>query len=752
MRKYLGLAVLASAIVAGAGACSSTPKGSSQFRPLNGAGYGTGASAGVGSGFNPGSGGAGFDPGNPNGPNGGAPPDADPTNPLLTHPTCQAGNCPDFPELPIMGDGVPSNAPMLFGAADNFAQGSLCVLEPQLSAGGKPGAMLPANWVRPRFRVAGVPAGIDVLEIRLHSPVEAHDLVAYTKYKAAADGAAPSWYLPKEIWEGVPTAMSPRAGAGLANNAGGQAVTVTIRGINSTAPAKPIGVQGDFNIAPVVATGSMVFWTVNSGNVTPDSSKLLGFAVGDEGVANALTLPQVKWAGEIGEDGATLRGFYDKPKLTRFVDGQVRCIGCHATIPQDPAAAATGGSVLFGDDWPWSVAGADLNTGAVPTALAAGAQAIMKTPWWGQQSMSIGHWTTGDHIIITSYGTTFFNGEARTLPWSKLPSYNGTDGATFDDKIKWHTLAWVNADYNAAIPVTISPDNDYGKPELDMRNTMVTAAKGTGWGTIATGDTKISDVSPNLSHDGNTIVYVTTDYSPDGHPDATATVADVRTVPYNSHSGGTSAPLAGASDANLLEYYPSYSWDDKLIAFTQAPKKSSATSAEDGPYYNRFGKVMVVPAGGATATQPAVALEANDPGTCGGDSLTTGIINSWPKWSPDAVHVKANNKTYYFLVFSSARKYGDEFSKQFTLPVNPLSTFKGLPQSSQLYLAAIVVDDATGAITSYPAVYIWNQNRTPGANGTSAATLNYSNLTPAWDPIKLPDLVIPDVPSDMIPR
>ena len=104
------------------------------------------------------------------------------------------------------------------------------------------------------------------------------------------------------------------------------------------------------------------------------------------------------------------------------------------------------------------------------------------------------------------------------------------------------------------------------------------------------------------------------------------------------------------------------------------------------------------------------------------------------------------------MVFSSARKYGDEFSKQFTLPVNPLSTFKGLPQSSQLYLAAIVVDDATGAITSYPAVYIWNQNRTPGANGTSAATLNYSNLTPAWDPIKLPDLVIPDVPSDMIPR
>jgi len=86
------------------------------------------------------------------------------------------------------------------------------------------------------------------------------------------------------------------------------------------------------------------------------------------------------------------------------------------------------------------------------------------------------------------------------------------------------------------------------------------------------------------------------------------------------------------------------------------------------------------------------------------------------------------------------------------LPVNPLSSFKGLSQSSQLYLAAVVVDDATGEITSYPAVYIWNQNRTPGANGTTATGLQYSNLTPAWDPIELPPLVIPDVPSVVVPK
>jgi hypothetical protein len=510
--------------------------------------------------FNPGSNGGGisFNPGDPSS-TGGAPTDVDPSNPNITHASCQPGACKDFPTAPIMGDGVPMNAPQLFGDPMNFTAGALCVLEPQLGANGKPGAMLPANWVRPRFRVGGVPAGIDLLEIRLHSPMEANDLVAYTKYAPTAAGVAPSWYLPKEIWTGAPPAdptMARASGTGFANNAAGQPVTVTIRGINSSAPAMPVGIQGDFNIAPVVATGSMVFWTVNSGNVTPDSSKLLGFAVGDEGVANALTLTQVQWNGEIGEDGVVLRGYYDPTPLAGFKDGQVRCIGCHTTIPD----SSGGGAVLFGDDWPWSIAGATLNTGALPPAIASGAQAIMKTPWWGQQTTSKAHWTDSDHIIVSSYGTTFMSGAKRTIPWNKLPAYKGTDGATADDKIKWHQLAWIDADYaNATIPMTVPlvtkpATPDYGNPDIQARNDAVTAAKGTGWGYIATGDTNVSDVSPNLSHDGKTIVYVTTDYSPDGHPDATATTADVRIVPYNSHSGGTSTPLAGASDPSLLEY------------------------------------------------------------------------------------------------------------------------------------------------------------------------------------------------------
>ena len=48
--------------------------------------------------------------------------------------------------------------------------------------------------------------------------------------------------------------------------------------------------------------------------------------------------------------------------------------------------------------------------------------------------------------------------------------------------------------------------------------------------------------------------------------------------------------------------------------------------------------------------------------------------------------------------------------------------------------------DEHGAISTYAAVYLWNQD-------TST-----SNLTPAWDPIKLPDLVIPPVPTEVVPK
>jgi len=393
---------------------------------------------------------------------------------------------------------------------------------------------------------------------------------------------------------------------------------------------------------------------------------------------------------------------------------------------------------VFTDDWPWAKAVASVaggSEGTIPNFLSSGASALLKMPWLGTQTMTGKHWMAGDRTLVTSYGAKTKSGKTRDKAW-----FSDIYGDPANpDKLGTHQLAWFDLETTVSVNVAVTDNPDYGQP-LNDRQDAAAAAKGKGWGIIATGDTA-SAVNPAFNHAGDKIAYVTTDYSPDGHPDWTATTADVKVVPYNSRAGGTGVGLPGASDPGLLEYYPSYSIDDKFIAFTQAPKPGGASP--DGPYYNRFGKIMLIPSEGGTATP----LLANDPNSCGGDDVARGVINSWPKWSPDAF--TAHGKTYYFLVFSSGRKYGDEFAKQFTLPMSPLSSFAGLNDSSQLYLAGVVVDNATGAIQTFPALYIWNQNRLATNDGAGTA-IQFSNLTPAWDPFTLPPVVINDVPTETV--
>src|SRR5687768_15513104 len=63
--------------------------------------------------------------------------------------------CKDFPEDPLVVESDPPITPdeiAQFADPDELGSGELCVLEPQLSRGDLPGAMLPVNWLRPRFR------------------------------------------------------------------------------------------------------------------------------------------------------------------------------------------------------------------------------------------------------------------------------------------------------------------------------------------------------------------------------------------------------------------------------------------------------------------------------------------------------------------------------------------------------------------------------------------------------------------------
>jgi hypothetical protein len=218
-------------------------------------------------------------------------------------------------------------------------------------------------------------------------------------------------------------------------------------------------------------------------------------------------------------------------------------------------------------------------------------------------------------------------------------------------------------------------------------------AQGTGWGVLArSGDSLHADYA-SFDHSGNRVLYVSTStvaagvIAPDGL---------VRTIPWNSRAGGASTAVAGASDPAYNQYYPVFSADDRLIAFNRVPTGQTS-------YNDPLAEVFVVDAAGGTP----VRLAANDPPVCLG-VVSPGIDNSWPRWSPAAA--SANGKTYYWLTFSSNSNASQRLAGS---------------GSPQLYVTGIVVD-GSGNVTTYPALYLWNQ------------PANQHNHTPAWDVFQLP--------------
>jgi hypothetical protein len=194
--------------------------------------------------------------------------------------------------------------------------------------------------------------------------------------------------------------------------------------------------------------------------------------------------------------------------------------------------------------------------------------------------------------------------------------------------------------------------------------------------------------APAWSHDGNTIAYVSTNALVTGRLDDGP--ADLYTVPYNNRMGGTASPVMGASEMAYEEYYPIYAPDDAWLAFDRIPTNTQM-------YNQPLAEVFVIPSGGGTPTR----LAANDPPMCTGKT-SPGVTNSWPKWAPQA-STASGGRTFYWIVFSSTR---DE---------------NGNPQ---LYVTPVVVTG--GAVTTYQALYLWNQ---PAAE---------NNHTPAWDVFKIP--------------
>jgi hypothetical protein len=373
--------------------------------------------------------------------------------------------------------------------------------------------------------------------------------------------------------------------------------------------------------------------------------------------------------------------------------GHVSCVGCHTSTPD-------GKAVAFKDGWPWAgiLASVEKDTvGQRPSYVSdVGAREIQQ-PFLGTFTFSPAYWSDTTHLAVSVYGAPSIG-----MGWS----------GTNRNIVTASELSWFELGAPGTMPTTGA-----------MVSTAILADKDMTWGFIPrTGDTRAA-VMPDWSHDGKTIVYTSAGQIAGGHvgglmsdgihPLTTPTESDIYTVPFNNKMGGAATPVAGASDQGAAEYYPDFSADDRFIAYNRVANINGYF------YYRADGEVAVVPAAGGSA----IRLQANTPPACTGET-SPGLLNSWPKWSPTVETDDAGNK-YYFLVFSSARKYDG----QFQIAPNKYTPPGTDARSSQMYLATIMVSPA-GAITDYPAVYIWNQ--TPAT----------SNLTPAWDEFKIPDVVV----------
>jgi WD40 repeat protein len=346
--------------------------------------------------------------------------------------------------------------------------------------------------------------------------------------------------------------------------------------------------------------------------------------------------------------GSALKGFSvgDENVGLVLVPSQVQeyqttCIGCHASTPDGQYAAFATSSNNWSDALASVVTG---SVGQVPPFLGGGGKAAIEQNQLGIETFSPAHWATGDRIEVVGYD----------------PNNDGTGG-----------LIWI--DLEAPAGATAS-------------------------GTLARNNDPNGAGAPTWSHDGNTIAYVSTNRLQDGRLGSGATqdtdpgaIADIYAIPYASRAGGNATPVNGAADPSWLEYYPSFSPDDRWLAFNRAP-----------PDYNMYNQqraeLYVVPSGGGTATR----LAANDPPACTGKT-SPGTTNSWPKWSP-SVGVASNGRSFYWLIFSSTRNETG----------NP-----------QLYVTPVVVD-SSGNVTTYHALYLWNQP--PGE----------ANHTPAWGNFQIP--------------
>src|SRR5690606_38169043 len=154
-------------------------------------------------------------------------------------------------------------------------------------------------------------------------------------------------------------------------------------------------------VVPVLAGGSMVFWGTSSSVVSPGSSQLYGFTMGDEAVVETLSAEQVtSISGVLTPNGRDYRGEAQSSAVAGVEVGAPRCIGCHSSTPD-------GTAMVFTDDFPWNMGIGSIEegaTGTAPTYVTAGAKELLKMPFLGTGTMLAEPWGAGDRTLIATKG------------------------------------------------------------------------------------------------------------------------------------------------------------------------------------------------------------------------------------------------------------------------------------------------------------------------------------------------------------
>lgn len=585
-----------------------------------------------------------------------------PTNAILT-PEC-AADCTGFTDPASDSPLVVVEGTVDQGALDaGGTPDGICVAEPADKT------IFPAAWTRPRFHVPGA-SGPG--KVTLSTAKMKHDFTMYVESMPAI--------LPLEVWES------------LSLNVHNEDITYTVVTDGGQA-------TGTFQIAPVAAGGSMVFWGSTGTTPGEQTNALYGFGVGDEGVVRVVYPGDI--AGTALDDNANARN-RDNTEV-----GKSTCVGCHSSSPD-------GGAVASMDHWAFNTRVYSVQPGTAgqaPEWLTPAGAAMASMTWLGAPTFSEGDWASGKRLMVTTWAVRDFS--------------NYQEGRTHSGEVLSNApteLIWINLASKAQMPVdirTVEPAA-YTNTNQELQKALV-ALKGTDWDVISrTGDSNYP-VLADWNHAGDRIVYTSTDVPQDGRVGG-ATVVDLYSLPFSGGGGGEAVPVEGAATSDF-EYYPDYSPDDSLIAFNKVPQFATVNVREDSwdhVYYRPDSDIYVIPSEGGAA-QKLAANTAVCEGTPGQ------LYNSWAKWAPSSA--SDGSRTYYFLIFSTAR------NSPYALPRGSNRT----SPASQLYITT-VIKEADGSVTSGPGIYLWNQRNLVEGDGASAAIteLLTNNVTPAWDQFKIP--------------